>query len=186
MQDRIKPTSKASWKECVLTADELALESCVSAAEGYLELGMPVDSWSELEAVPASYKGEEAVLDLRIRVFEHCKRWDFARQFAEALTKHFPANTRWWLAWSRNLRQEKSVESARDVLEEAMDLHPSDPLIQYQLACLVCAMGETEKSVKLLKSAFSLDADLMAAANDEPDLKRLGGIPNAAGLHARR
>lgn len=186
MQDRGNSPSNGSYKECVLTAEELALESCVAAAEGYLELGMPVDSWAELEAAPPAYKGEEAVLDLRIRVFEHCKRWDFARQFAEALTKHFPANPRWWLAWSRNLRKEKSVESARDVLEEAMDLHPSDPLIQYQLACLICAMGETEKSVKLLKSAFSLDADLVAAAQAEPDLKRLGGIPSAQGLHARR
>lgn len=150
------------------------LKTSLDAASGYTALDMYVDAWNELENLPADLRGTETVLAAKIEILQHFGKWKFARQLAESLTRHFPANPRWWLAWSMSMRGEDSIQSARSILEEAVDVHPSVALIHYNLACYACLLGEMERSRGFLQQAFLLDDTLKIVALCDPDLRPFG------------
>lgn len=157
----------------VPTVPSWPLQSAIDAASGYTALGMYVDAWRELESLPPNLRGVEMVLAAKIEILQKFGKWKYARELAESLAKSFPANPRWWLAWSCSLRREDSVESARSILEKAMDVHPSVALIHYNLACYSCVLGEVERCQLLLEQAFLLDESLKIAALMDPDLRKL-------------
>jgi predicted Zn-dependent protease len=147
----------------------------LKAAMGYLDLGMAQDAWNELEKLPPFLKDRDAVLDLRIEIFQRLEKWESARVLAESLAKRFPENPSWWLHWAYSLRREKSVEAAQAVLMEAASVHPDMPLIPYNLACYSCVLGNLEAGRILLARAFSMSPHLKKKALDDPDLDPIFG-----------
>lgn len=86
-----------------------------------------------------------------------------------------PKNPNWWIAWAYSLRREKSIGEAREVLQEAVLHHPRVGLIQYNLACYACVLGEVKEAHRLLTIAFALDDTLKKIALDDPDLDNIFG-----------
>jgi predicted Zn-dependent protease len=151
------------------------LQRNLDAALGYLALGMHQDAWEELESLPPELRADDQVLDLRISIYQGLKKWESARVLAESLAKRSPENPHWWILWAFSLRREKSVEAARAVLLEAALLHPDEALIQYNLACYACVLGQMEAAHKLLSVAFTMDASLKLIALDDSDLDPIFG-----------
>lgn len=148
------------------------LQVAVSAAEGYITLDLLVDAWNELENLPDYLRGEETVLALRIEIFRKYGRWDFARQLAESLTKNFPVNPRWWIEWAISLEKEKTPDAAHAVLEEAVELHPKNAMIQYHLARLSSLLGLPNESSRYLATAIRLEPSLRGRALVDPDFRQ--------------
>jgi uncharacterized protein HemY len=48
----------------------------ITAAEGYLESGMPLEANEELEQVDAAQRAHTDVLALRVRIYSVLKKWD--------------------------------------------------------------------------------------------------------------
>ncbi len=174
MHPRTQPLSGARSKMTPMVPSG-PLQAALDGASGYTSLGMYVDAWRELESLPRDLRGAESVLAAKIEILQKFGKWKYARELAESLARNFPANPRWWLAWSCSLRREDSVESARFILEEAVDVHPSVALIHYNLACYSCVLGEVERCQRLLEQAFLLDESLKIAALLDPDLQKLRG-----------
>lgn len=147
----------------------------LKAAIGFLDLGMAQDAWDELEKLPPFLKDSDAVLDLRIEIFQRLGKWESARVLAESLAKRFPENPSWWIHWAFSVRREKSVEAARTVMMEAESIHPDFPLIPYNLACYESVLGRLSEAGELLKRAFAMDASLKKRALDDPDLEPILG-----------
>ena len=145
----------------------------LKAAIGFLDLGMAQDAWDELEKLPEFLRDRDAVLDLRIEIFQKLDKWESARVLAESLAKRSPENLNWWVHWAYSLRREKSVEAARAVLLKAAAIHPNEALIPYNLACYACVMGQTESAKKLLKTALEMYPDLRLRALNDPDLESI-------------
>ena len=147
----------------------------LQAAVGYLDLGMAQDAWDELEKLPPLLKDRDAVLELRLEIFQKLEKWESARVLAESLAKRSPDNLSWWIHWAYSLRREKSVEAARAVLLKAAPIHPDAGLIPYNLACYACVLGQLDAARKLLEVAFGLGENLKKLAVKDPDLRAIYG-----------
>lgn len=146
------------------------LKRTLEAAAGYLTLGLIDDAWEELEALPPEMEREHAVLELRCEIYQRLGRWNSARVLAESMAHRFPENPAWWLSWAYALRREQSVEAARGVLWEAAQLHPSVPLITYNLACYASVLGELDEARRLLARSIAMDPGMKKIAAKDEDL----------------
>ncbi|MFZ9938455.1 MAG: tetratricopeptide repeat protein [Luteolibacter sp.] len=147
------------------------LASLLEPVSGYLDLGMIEDAWEELENLPPEVKTIDAVLELRILIYERLGKWELARILAESLAKKSPENPQWWIHWAYSLRREKSVSDARPVLLEAAGHHPDVALIPYNLACYQCVEGDLMGAKAFLRQAFRMDDKLKLVALADPDLE---------------
>ena len=146
------------------------LTRTLSAAHGYMSLGLLGEAWEELDSLPPRLRVDMAVMLTRMEILSRLEKWEPARMLAESMARHHPDDPGWWVSWAFALRREKSVEVARDVLREAIQVHPGEALMHYNLACYASVIGEMPEAKGLLARAFELDADLKAVALDDPDL----------------
>lgn len=153
----------------------IELKRRLDAATGYFMLGMIQDAWDELEALPPELRVRDEVLEARIEIYHHLGKWETARILAESLAGRSPENPVWWIHWAYSLRREKSVEAAREVLEQAVLIHADMPLISYNLACYACVTGDMVEAGKLLQRAVTLDPGLKLTALKDPDLEAIFG-----------
>lgn len=155
----------------------------LEACSGYITLGMYEDAWNELESIPPELRAKVDVIELRLEIYQALGKWESARVLAESMVKRDPENPNWWIAWAYSLRREKSIHEAREVLQEAVLHHPGVALIQYNLACYACVLGEVKEAHRLLATAFALDAGLKKVALDDPDLNNIFGEMSSQGGH---
>ena len=144
------------------------LTRTLSAAHGYMSLGLLGEAWEELDSLPPRLRVDMAVMLTRMEILSRLEKWEPARMLAESMARHHPDDPGWWVSWAFALRREKSVEVARDVLREAIQVHPGEALMHYNLACYASVIGEMPEAKGLLARAFELDADLKAVALDDP------------------
>lgn len=62
------------------------------------------------------------------------------------------------------------MEAARDVLREAIEFHPEEGLVIYNLACYLCVLGQVDEARSMLPKAFELESALKSGAMADPDL----------------
>ena len=154
-----------------ITGEEMQeIERTIQAVSGYLDLGMLLEAWDELESLAPEDRANVNVITLRLEILQRLEKWESARVIAESMATKFPENPDWWIAWAYALRREKSIEEARGVLCEAVQRHPGVALISYNLGCYASVLGEMDEAKKLLHRAFSLDPELKMTALDDPDL----------------
>ena len=151
------------------------LRQRLTAASGYLDLGMFQDAWDELESLPPEMCADDAVFEIRIAILTRLGKWESARILAESLAKRSPEEPGWWLSWSDAIRREQSVDAAQAVLRQAADLHPGVAMIAYNLACYACVLGDLSEAKQLLKVAFGLDEGFRKIALEDPDLDLIFG-----------
>ena len=101
--DLCGPCSEAEHGPTVNAANHTpdAFARHLSAAQGYLELGLPHDGWNELEAIePADRRAEVAVLGLRVAIFHALERWGSMAEVCRHLAAVQPGEFPWvmWLA----------------------------------------------------------------------------------------
>lgn len=66
------------------------LQRSILAALGYIHLKMFQDAWDELEGLSPEDKAYDEVLEIRIEIFLHLKKWTSARELAESLARRTP------------------------------------------------------------------------------------------------
>lgn len=143
----------------------------LDAAEGFLDLGMFLDADSELERIDPFCRHLPEVLKVRVRVYAAMEKWELVQVVAKRLADNEPQVPKWLLLWADALRRTGAIASAKAVLLEAVERHPSIALLHYRLACCESVLGETEVAKARLGHALKMDVKLRIAALDEPDLK---------------
>lgn len=146
------------------------IERTIQAVSGYLDLGMLLEAWDELETLAPDERLNNEVISLRIEILHRLEKWESSRILAESMAAKFPKNPDWWIAWAYALRREKDIHEARGVLWEAVQRHPSVALISYNLGCYASVLGELDEAKKLLHRAFAIEPELKMTALDDPDL----------------
>src|SRR5471032_1248468 len=81
----------------------------------------------------------------------------------------------WCISWANATRRANSIDAARLIFVNAAERHPAAAVIQYNLACYSCQLGDLEEAKARLKLAFELDAKLRLDAMDDVDLEPLWG-----------
>lgn len=146
----------------------------ITAANGFLDLGMPLDADEELDRIDPFCRHLPEVLEVRCRIYLTLKRWELFQTVAVRLYTHDPDNVQSvvWLALAN--RRMGATEAAKALLLgvlNAMETTPEDAALHYELACCECLLGEIENAKVRLQHACKLDATFRAAALDEEDLR---------------
>jgi hypothetical protein len=74
------------------------------------------------------------------------------------------------LAWRESLLRPKG-HAAHAILTRAASLHPTDPTIQFNLACYEAQMGGLNRAKAHLKRATEPDPKFRLMALEDPDLE---------------
>jgi tetratricopeptide (TPR) repeat protein len=149
----------------------------LSAAAGWLELGLPAEAEAELGNISAGQRSHPDVLEVRWVLFAQTKRWAAALEIARDLLQRAPNRSSGWLHNAYSLRRvaEGGLKQAWDALLPAFEKFPTEPTIPYNLSCYACQMQQIEEARNWLFRALLIGdkEKIKRMALDDPDLKPL-------------
>jgi Tfp pilus assembly protein PilF len=145
----------------------------LTAAEGYAALGMYLDANAELEEIDAEVRHVAEVLAVRLQIYRRLEKWELMRTAAGRLAAHDPDNAQWAISLAYATRRAQSIEAAKVILLEAVERHPKEPILHYNLACYECQLGDIEVAKARLEHACKLSEKCRLMALDEADLEPL-------------
>ncbi len=146
-------------------------KSRITAAQGYIELGMPLEANEELEQIDADQRSHTEVLALRVKIYLALKKWDLMQTVAKRLSLIEPDDPQWTVSWAYATRRAESMEAARIILVNAVERLPNVAIFHYNLACYECLLGNLETAKSRLKRTFDLEPRYRLKALEDEDLK---------------
>jgi Flp pilus assembly protein TadD len=152
----------------------IAPEKHLAYALGFLQLGLHADAHAELAALPPEVAATAPALTLRLELAMAEEEWDRVIALAPDLVALDSSEERPWVAWAYALRELKRVNEAQEILLAGVRMigDPS-PLVEYNLACYACLLGELEEAKQLLANVYARDKSWRAVAREDPDLAAL-------------
>jgi predicted Zn-dependent protease len=147
----------------------------LSAAEGWLELGNPVEAAAELQCIAPDRAAHPMVLELNWQIHARAKAWETCLALASRLVQHNPELPMGWIHRSYSLHELNRTAEARDELLPIIDKFPDETVMVYNLACYECRLGNLPMARQWLKKTFVSKNSLpwRLAAQEDPDLKLL-------------
>lgn len=143
------------------------------AAEGYLELGMPLDANERLEKIDAEVRHVPEVLAARHEIYRTLEKWELMQTVSAKLAEHEPDEPKWWISLAYATRRAQSIEHAKPILLEAVARHPKEAMIHFNLACYDCQLGDIRAAKAHLARAFEFAPQLRKIALEDTDLEPL-------------
>jgi Tfp pilus assembly protein PilF len=145
----------------------------LNAAVGYLNLGMPMDAWNELEDIDAKDRARPEVFKVRVEVCRALEKWEMMAEVSNHLRKIEPDEVGHSLNMAYAVRRFRGESEAADILSLALRRYYDDALVRYNLACYWCVMGRVEEAREMLETAFKKDSSLRELAETDEDLAAL-------------
>ena len=146
-------------------------EKHITTAQGYIELGMPLDANEELEQIEPEKRDATEVLALRVQIYSALKKWELMQTVARSLALRDPDNVQWTVLWAYATRRADSINAARLILLEAVERIPGAAIFHYNLACYECQLGDVEVAKARLKHALKLEPRYRLMALEDEDLE---------------
>jgi tetratricopeptide (TPR) repeat protein len=145
----------------------------LTAAEGYLEMGMFLAADAALDEIAPEFRHFPQVLNIREKIYEGMERWDMAVEIAKALMAAEPDSPRRATCLARVTRRAQSLEAAIAVLQAAIERRTSNNQVYYDLACYTCLKGDMVEALAYLEQAIKLDPGLRLVSLEDEDLTQL-------------
>ena len=146
----------------------------LEAAEGWLELGLPLEATAELSKIGRLQQGHPDVLELRWHISAKSKTWLTCAEIAATLIQLAPDRVDGWIHRSFALHELHRTQEAFDQLLTVVTRFPSVWTIPYNLACYAAQLHRFDESQKWLEQARALDKKtVQLAARDDEDLQPL-------------
>src|SRR6218665_775142 len=90
----------------------------LTAAEGYIELGMHLKANAELEEIDPDLRNKSEVLQLRVLIYCALRKWELMQPVAKTLALRDPDNAQWSVSWPYATRRSESIDAAHPILLE--------------------------------------------------------------------
>ncbi len=145
----------------------------LTAATGYMELGMPAEAAAEIECLPPEMRAETNILKFRLGIYTAAQSWPLVEAIAHELAKREPEDPEWWVAWAIAARRVNGAAAAKSILLDAERKHPENASIHYNIGCYACQMGDNGEAKRRVSNAIHFDSRFRAMALDDPDLTPL-------------
>ena len=145
----------------------------LTAAQGYVELGMFLDANAELEEIDSGLRAAPEVLAVRLGIYTGLKKWELMQMVAKSLINHEPSEVQWSISLAYATRRTESIDAAKVILLEAVERHPKEPMLHYNLACYECQLGDVEVAKARLQHALKLEPRMRLMALEDEDLREV-------------
>jgi len=143
-------------------------------ALGYIGLNLLAEARAELALIPPADRETPEVLAVEIELAMARSTWSRVITLAARATAAAPGSERAWTAWAFALREKQRVSEARDVLlRGAAVIQDATPLVDYNLACYFCLLGDLPEARRRLKRACAREPEWKTEAAADPDLAAL-------------
>ena len=143
------------------------------AAQGYLDLGLPLDAHGELEEIEPELRHLSEVLAIKVPIFRRLAKWELMEVVSKELCIRRPDEPEWLLALAEAIRHGRSMQAGLEVLVQAAMRFPEEARIFYRLATYQAQLGYLDAALGRLADAVRLDPALREVARDDPDLARV-------------
>jgi predicted Zn-dependent protease len=147
----------------------------LSAASGWLDLGLASDAESELKQISSENQRHPQVLLFLWDMFAAQKRWTEAVHVAHSLEQIIPESPEGWIKHAYALHESGRTTEAWETLHHTLENFPKEFIIPYNLACYACQLGNIPEAIELLKRAYKSGgkSKVQRMAAKDPDLAPL-------------
>jgi len=166
----------------VSAANRVRLQRVLREAEGYLELGMPRQALALLQEIkkPGTYRGHQLYLQGEaLRALENYQ--DAVPVLVDAVDLA-PSNIQAWMALGWCYKRTGRLDEAIESLKRAHEVEPSEPLIEYNLACYYSLKGAKQQALEWLSRAINSNPTLRDMVRREPDFDAIRTDPGFQAL----
>ena len=141
---------------------------------GYLELNLLAEARAEFALIKAADRETPDVLLVAIELAMASNAWARVIALAPKVTALTPSLERPWVAWAYALREKQRTTEAREVLLRGeKSIEEPSALIDYNLACYFCLLGDLPEARRRLKRACEREPEWKNEARTDPDLAAL-------------
>jgi tetratricopeptide (TPR) repeat protein len=140
----------------------------LTAAQGYLELGIPVEANEEFEQIDPDVRHVPEVMAVQV-----LEKPELLEAVATKLRAYDPDEPQWMISVAYATRRVESIPAAKIILEEALFRHPKIGVIHFNLACYECQLENLEKAKEYLSNAVMLESVWRKKAMEDQDLEPL-------------
>ena len=148
-------------------------ERHLQAAQGFLDLGLPLDAHEELEEIEPELRHLSEVLAIKVPIFEALEKWELMEVVSKELCIRHPDEPNWLLSLASAIRRGRSLQEGMQVLVQAAMRFPEEPILFYTLACYQAQLGYLDAARGRLADAVRLDPACRELAQGDPELAPL-------------
>jgi tetratricopeptide (TPR) repeat protein len=148
----------------------------LSAAGGYLELGMLGDAADELGKLPPPLRDSREAMGVSALIQLKAGAWERLREVGSHLARNWPEEGNHWIWNAYGTRRCRSLVEAELVLLEALKHHDAEPMIHFNLACYAAQLSRLDDAMARLERAIALDPQCHHLALQDPDLEPLWAV----------
>ena len=113
------------------------------------------------------------MLIARLAIYHGLKKWELLAVVARRLAEWNPKEPGFFVELAYATRRSESIQKAHAILTDAVDLHPTDGTVQFNLACYEAQLGSIDRAKVHLTRATKADTKFSLLAMDDPDLEPL-------------
>jgi tetratricopeptide (TPR) repeat protein len=148
-------------------------QKLLSAAEGYIELGMHPQALASLNQIERGDHGDFAVNFLRGDALRNLERYDEALVALHRAFDEKPNDVALLMAMAWCYKRTNQLPRAITSMEQAYKIAPKEAVILYNLSCYWSLAGNKTQSLSWLGRALRMDKSFRKLIDDETDFDSL-------------
>jgi tetratricopeptide (TPR) repeat protein len=145
----------------------------LTIAEGFLELGMVDEAWSELDEIEPLDRAHPSVIAMRLRILERMKRFETGAEIARGAVRLLPEDLDIRLLGAAHIRKAGDAGEALRFLQESADTFRGHGGYWFAIACFHCQLGDLVSTAECTCRAIDLERSFQINVLDHPDLAPL-------------
>ena len=139
-------------------------------AQGYLDLGLLEEAWSELVSLTGEQRDLPEALHVMATLLMRQKRWEEALLVSYRICEVLPSQSGGFIHAAYCLHELGRTREACEILRSGPECLQREPLFHYNLSCYSVYLGSYDEARVLLERSFELDERLASVAEHDPDL----------------
>jgi tetratricopeptide (TPR) repeat protein len=153
-------------------------DKLLSAAEGYITLGMFTQALASLDKITDPDEAGFALNFLRGNALRNLERHDEALVAFDRAFNEKPEDVDLLMAMAWCYKRTNQLPRAITSMEQAYRIKPKEAVILYNLSCYWSLAGNKTQSLSWLGRALRMDNDLRQLIDDETDFDPLRNDPD--------
>lgn len=149
----------------------MSLEKSLLAAQGYLELEMPLEALAELDVLPQAERDSELAMQIRLFILMKSQLWEQALHACERMRELYPGAPAGFIHGAFCLHERGQTAEAKALLLEGPESLADEATYFYNLACYSAVLGQLEEALRYVHQSFAMDDKFRDLARLDPDLR---------------